>query len=203
MNVTRSLAGVCVALAVIGLPVAACSPSGSPPVVSPPSATSAASADPSTQPTSAGTTIDPSTAPPSPGGPSAETPPAPAGPSIPIPPDASVSVEGGDPVVGTLGSFTWRNTGSDSPWLRGAPIHVGHGEELVVSLSGPVAIASWTAGRTEPASLDGSKAVGLAQGRLGPPRFTAPPPGTWSVQVVVWFAANQGSAAYYWLVEVD
>jgi hypothetical protein len=119
------------------------------------------------------------------------------------PPEASMAVEGGDPIVGALGSFTWRNAGSDAPWLRGAGIHVGSGEELEVTLGSPVAIAAWTAGRTPPGSLDGSSAIGLGEGRGGHPRFLAPPPGTWSVQVVVWFAANQGSAAYYWLVEVD
>ena len=114
-----------------------------------------------------------------------------------------MAVEGGDRVVGALGSYTWRNAGSDAPWLRGSPIHVGHGEELELSLAWPVTIAAWTAGRTTPGSLDGSGAIGLAEGRGAPPRFPTPPPGTWSVQVVVWFAGNQGSAAYYWLVEVD
>ena len=114
-----------------------------------------------------------------------------------------MAVEGGDPVVGTLGSYTWRSAGSDSPWLRGTPIHVGQGETLEVLLTRPVAVATWTAGRTTPGTLDGSNAIGLGEGRGGPPRIPAPPPGTWSVQVVVWFAANQGSAAYYWLVDVD
>jgi hypothetical protein len=134
--------------------------------------------------------------------------PSPAAPMTPLPPgasppDASMAVEGGDPVVGELGSYTWRDAGSDAPWLRGSPIHVGHGEALELSLSLPVAIATWTVGRTVPGSLDGAGAIGLAEGRGDAPRFPAPPPGTWSVQVVIWFAANQGSAAYYWLVEVD
>ncbi len=132
------------------------------------------------------------------------SPPAIVGsPAIPLPPDAWIAVEGGDPVVGALGSFTWRETGSDSPWLPGTRVHVGRGELLVVSLAQPIAIASWTAGRTRPGSLDASAAIGLGEGRGDQPRFLAPPPGSWSVQVVVWFAANQGSAAYYWLVEVD
>ena len=135
--------------------------------------------------------------------PTTSVPAIPGSPATPLPPDALISVEGGDPVAGALGSFTWRESGSDSPWLPGAPIHVGQGEQLVVSLAGPIAIANWTAARTRPGSLDGSTAIGLGEGRGDLPQFRAPPPGSWSVQVVVWFAANQGSAAYYWLVEVD
>ena len=33
------------------------------------------------------------------------------------PPAASIAVEGGDPVTGQLGTFTWGDGGSDSPWL--------------------------------------------------------------------------------------
>ena len=36
-------------------------------------------------------------------------------PSTSEPPAASLSVEGGDPVVGQLGSFTWNGGGSDGP----------------------------------------------------------------------------------------
>ena len=39
------------------------------------------------------------------------------------PPAATLAVEGGDPVAGQLGSFTWNGGGSDSPWLPGAPTH--------------------------------------------------------------------------------
>jgi hypothetical protein len=127
----------------------------------------------------------------------------PTAPPIAAPPDASIAVDGGDPVVGVLGTFTWHNAGSDAPWLDGAPLHVGAGEQLALSLARPIAIERWTAGRTTPGSLDGSGAIGLAEGTGGLPRFAAPPPGTWSVQVNVWFAGGQGSAAYYWLVEVD
>ena len=49
------------------------------------------------------------------------------------PPAASLAVEGGDPVTGQLGTFTWGDGGSDSPWLPGAPIAVGTGEQLTVT----------------------------------------------------------------------
>ncbi|MEA2610414.1 MAG: hypothetical protein QOG32_140 [Chloroflexota bacterium] len=61
-----------------------------------------------------------------------------ASPSVPPtasstqPPDAALAAEGGDPVIGQLGSFTWGAGGSDSPWLPGAPLVVGVGERLRV-----------------------------------------------------------------------
>ena len=54
------------------------------------------------------------------------------------PPAASLAVEGGDPVTGQLGTFTWGDGGSDSPWLPGSPIAVGTGERLTVSIAGAV-----------------------------------------------------------------
>ncbi|MDO8484641.1 MAG: hypothetical protein Q7S35_06815 [Candidatus Limnocylindrales bacterium] len=122
---------------------------------------------------------------------------------MPEPPAASIAVEGGDPVIGELGSFSWENSGSDGPWLDGSPIHLGSGERLTLTLAQPVAIANWTVSRIAPGGLDGSAPVGLGEGMGGPVTFAAPPQGTWSVNVSVWFADNRGSAAYYWLMEVD
>ena len=126
--------------------------------------------------------------------------------AVPIaePPAATIAVEGGDPVTGDLGSFTWQNSGSDSPWLAGSPIHIGSGETLEMTLVEPVAIDTWTATRVAAATLDDTAAVGLGDGAAANPvRFTGPPPGVWSVKVSVWFAGNLGSATYYWRVEVD
>ena len=124
-------------------------------------------------------------------------------PPMPQPPAASIAVEGGDPVVGELGSFTWENSGSDSPWLPGNPIHVGSGERLTLTLAGPaVGLVNWTVGRA-PSGANGSGVVGMAEGTHEPVSFAAPPSGSWSVSVDVWFADNLGSAAYYWLMEVD
>lgn len=125
-------------------------------------------------------------------------------PAIAEPPAARLSVDGGDQVVGELGSFTWQGSGSDSPWLDGNPIHIGSGETLTLTLDGAVVIERWTASRVAAATLDDTAAVGLGEGARGEPAvFPGPPPGTWSVVVNVWFVDNQGSAAWYWLVEVD
>jgi hypothetical protein len=125
-----------------------------------------------------------------------------AEPSLPEPPAGSIAVDGGDPVVGQLGSFTWMNSGSDAPWLPGSPIHVGAGESLLLTLTEPVDIASWTVNRA-PAGTDGSEVIGMAEGSSAPVTFAAPPPGAWTVHVSVWFADDLGSAAYFWLVDVD
>lgn len=122
---------------------------------------------------------------------------------MPEPPAASIGVDGGDPVIGQLGSFGWKNSGSDAPWLDGNPIHVGSGERLTMALAEPVGIANWTASWKEPGYLSPSTPVDLGEGTGGPVSFTAPPIGTWSVSVSVWFADNLGSAVYYWLMEVD
>jgi hypothetical protein len=120
---------------------------------------------------------------------------------MPLPPAALLSVEGGDPVEGDIGSFTGKDYGSDSPWLPGAPIHVGSGEPLMLTLAEPVGIEHWVVNRSPADRLD-QDIVGMAEGS-GPVRFPAPPAGAWSVHVGVRFEDNLGSAAYYWRMDVD
>lgn len=142
----------------------------------------------------------------SPTGPQAATPGAEeptAEPQIAEPPAASMAVEGGDPIVGELGSFTWMNGGSDSPRLRGQPFHAGSGELLMVTLADRVAVENWTASYVPPPGLPGATPIGLGDGPGEPIVFETPPIGQWSVSVDVWFAGGLGSAAYYWLVDVD
>ena len=115
------------------------------------------------------------------------------------PPAATLAVEGGDPVTGQLGTFTWGDGGSDSPWLPGSPISVGTGERMTVSIVGPVAVATWSAKRIREGATGGTGATGLGTG--GPPiAFDAPEAGSWSIQVTVDFDDGLGSASYYWLV---
>jgi len=117
------------------------------------------------------------------------------------PPDASIAVDGGDPVVGQLGSFTWLDGGSDSPWLPGAPIEIGAGEPLTVTLGDGVNVVDWTARRVPAGTTDGTGVALLGEG--GPPvAFAAPGPGAWSTQVTIRFADDIGSATYYWQLTV-
>jgi hypothetical protein len=119
-----------------------------------------------------------------------------------VPPDASLAAEGGDPITAQLGTYTWRDTGSDSPWLRGAPIAIGAGEPLTVTLEPVIGVESWRA-RLVPATADGpAGAVILGQGP-GPIAFTAPAPGAWTVEVAVTFADGLGDASYFWRFEVS
>lgn len=161
--------------------------------------------------TTAGASPDPSSTPPTSSMPTVATPsptmtsrspssvaPAPTGDR---PPDARLAAEGGDAVAGQLGSYTWADGGSDSPWLPGAPLRVGAREPLSISMDPPVGIASWRA-RSVPSTADGPEgAVVLGEG-AGTPAFSAPGAGTWTVEVRVAFADGAGDASYYWSVEV-
>ena len=118
------------------------------------------------------------------------------------PPQGSLAAEGGDAVPGQVGTYTWRDGGSDSPWLPGARITVGTGEPLSVSLTPPVAVAAWQA-RSVPAGTAGpTGATSLGEGD-GPPTFAAPGAGVWTVEVHVVFDGDLGSASYFWRLEVD
>lgn len=121
------------------------------------------------------------------------------------PPDATLQVEGGDPVVGELGSFGWKDGGSDSPYLPGFPIRVGNGERLTFRMVSPVTIGNWQISRVPPSSVpDGVDGlVGIGEGTGNAISFPAPPKGTWAVSVSVWFTEPLGSAVYYWKVTVD
>ena len=77
------------------------------------------------------------------GRPTAQT--VPSSSTSATPPEAALAAEGGDPVPGQLGSYTWDGTGSESPWLPGAPIAVGAGESLSVTLVPPTASGTWRA----------------------------------------------------------
>jgi hypothetical protein len=154
-----------------------------------PAATATGSVAPAGTPSQAAESIEPA-------------PSASADPSIAAPPSAFLAVDGGDQVEGELGSFGWLDGGSDSPWLPGNPIHVGASERLTLSLGPPVAVDTWAVSRS-PAERLGDELVGMGSGSTTPVSFDAPPIGTWSVSVSVWFVDNLGSATYYWLVEVE
>ncbi|MBA3236231.1 MAG: hypothetical protein H0T59_09620 [Chloroflexi bacterium] len=117
------------------------------------------------------------------------------------PPAAWIAVDGGDAASGQLGSYTWNEAGSDSPWLPGTPIAVGAGETLMVTFDDPLGISSWTARRVPAGSTDGSGAVGVGSGGSSI-AFALPEPGEWSVEVTVQFADGIGSASWYWHITV-
>jgi hypothetical protein len=117
------------------------------------------------------------------------------------PPTALLAVEGGDPVAASLGTYTWRDGGSDAPWLTGSPLRVGANETLVMAFDPPVPIAGWSA-RYVPAGAPGpAGAIPLGEGADGP-SFALPPPGSWSLELTVTFAGGLGEAHYFWQVDV-
>lgn len=124
------------------------------------------------------------------------------GPTVDGPPSALASVDGGDPVAGQLGTYIWGATGSDSPWLRGAPITVGAGEILTIRLDPAVGISSWSARYVPYASDDPAGAVSLGDG-AGDPAIDVPPAGDWTIELAVVFADGQGDARYAWAVRVE
>jgi hypothetical protein len=137
-----------------------------------------------------------------------ETPTPTVGPATPdpsavtdTPPVATLAVDGGDPVAGQLGSYTWNGGGSDSPWLPGTAITIGAGERITASLDPAVAVSAWSVRRAPSGSTDGTGAVGLGDG-AGPIAFDPPATGHWSLQLTVGFADELGSAVYYWDVTV-
>jgi hypothetical protein len=117
------------------------------------------------------------------------------------PPTASLAAEGGDPVAGQLGTYVWRDGGSDTPWLQGAPITVGAGEPLSVAVVPDTGIASWRA-RTVPASADGPDGAVSAGAGDGSPVLASPDAGTWTLEVHVVFVDGLGDASYFWRLDV-
>jgi len=118
------------------------------------------------------------------------------------PPSASMSAEGGDPVAGKLGSYTWGGGGSDSPWLPGSLLTVGAAEPLTVTFDRPSVVTDWSAARAAGTTTDGSGAVAVGSAEGEPIRFIAPDAGRWTVQVQVRFGTGSDTAAYYWQLEV-
>lgn len=149
---------------------------------------------PSTGPTAAAATVAPS----------ALTSPvaSPTRAGLDGPPEATLAAEGGDPVLGQLGTYVWFDSGTDSPWLHGAPMAVGAGEPLTLALVPAGDLDTWTA-RYVPAAASGpANANPLGEGS-GDAAFPAPGPGSWTVEVAVVFAVGAGTASYFWQLEVE
>ena len=147
----------------------------------------------------------PTVTPPEPTSPAPSTTPIPPSPTLAgrdAPPDAFLAAEGGEPVTGQLGTYVWFGTGSDAPWMTGAPLTVGSGEPLSLKVEPESRIAVWEV-RDLPAGAGGpEEARTIAEG-TGAPRFEAPGSGTWTVEVTLEFAGGAGRAAYFWRLKVE
>jgi hypothetical protein len=117
-------------------------------------------------------------------------------------PAVTLTVEGGDPVTGELGSYTWGDGGSDAPWLPGAPITVGARETLTLSVEQDrPGVERWVV-RYAPIDAGPSPDAIESDAGDGPAVFAPPPPGRWGLQLELWFEDGLGSAAYYWQIDV-
>ncbi|MDQ2964359.1 MAG: hypothetical protein M3R57_00700 [Chloroflexota bacterium] len=125
----------------------------------------------------------------------------PSGEQLPSePPTAVLNFPGGQPTAGDLGTYVYRGTGSDAPWLPGEPVAVPPAGALAqVFLSEPLRVASWSvwlalAGR-KPGPGE-PRQIGAGE---GPITFELPS-GTWTLQLQVEFGDGIGIATYYWLL---
>jgi hypothetical protein len=122
-------------------------------------------------------------------------------PAADAPPTAELAAEGGDAVEGQLGTYVWGDSGSDSPWLPGAPISVGAGEPLRVTVDPAVPVAAWRA-RFVPSDADGPDGARVIGQDAGDPSFQAPGAGSWTVEVHIEFDSDAGDASYFWRLDV-
>ena len=129
--------------------------------------------------------------------------PAPSATPVPIvrsPPIGTLTGEGGDPVAGQLGTYTWDGGGSDSPWLPGAPIAAARGEVLRMTLLPDITVADWSAVIAPAANGDERGALNVGAGP-GPIQIVAPAPGAWTLAVTV-RGEGRGSATWFWRLDV-
>lgn len=117
------------------------------------------------------------------------------------PPAAVLTAEGGDPVEGQLGTYTWRDGGSDAPWLPGASLTVGAGEPLRMTLRPATGITSWTV-RVVPADATGPAGSDAITSSIPVVLVSAPAAGAWTLQVEVAFVDDLGQAVYFWALDV-
>jgi len=158
----------------------------------------AATSSPVVTPTPSAVPSDESAAAATPGSPPPTAPPT-AGDE---PPAAELRAAGGPALPGQLGTYTWRDGGSDAPWLPGTPVAVAAGSELVIGLAPDLPVDSWRA-RYAPAGADGpARAESLGEG--GGSIVLAPPPaGRWTLEVHVTFGASLGDAHYFWQLDIE
>jgi hypothetical protein len=132
----------------------------------------------------------------------ASTTPAPET-DLPSSPPRALLVDADDvPVPGALGSYTWGDGGSDSPWIvvRASRAAAGAGPWML-SFGPEIPVGSWTAAWAAIRKDRPGQVEGYEQGATGPVAFAGPTgPGPWTLKIEVAFVGG-GSAVYYWRLE--
>jgi hypothetical protein len=109
--------------------------------------------------------------------------------------------------AGALGSYAYRDSFSDSPWLPAttlAPVTVPAGRpQLTIALPPGSQLVRWAAAYAAAADPTAELIVPLANDsgdareRV---RIDSPPSGDWVIQVHLTFPEAEGDATYYWRV---
>lgn len=171
------------------------SPSGGANPVAPPTA----APSPTAQPTQMAQPLDSPEPSPSPSPDEAE----------PMPPLARLALPDGSLHEAALGSYDYGGAAADAPWLpaRILPtIEVEAGTPLMLSVA-PLHFVRWGAryadARDEQANVISPLAAGGdGVASLESALLPAPPSGSWVVMVQLYFADEEGDAAYYWHLQV-
>ena len=111
------------------------------------------------------------------------------------PPVARLRLAPQPPVDGSLGSYTWLGTGSDSPWLPGTAVALPAGRTASVTLEPSIPIVSW---RIRRGTATGDAQRVIARGDAIPIEFAVPDV-SGTIQLAVEYGPA-GSAVYYWAV---
>jgi hypothetical protein len=196
----RLAAGPVLAAVLVTALAAGCVPgSAAPPAATgAPSASVPATSTPASAPPTGVARSTPATAPPA----TLAASPTPAVEAPPEPPKATLVGAAGTLVAGTLGSYTWGDAGSDSPWIivRAGRAAGGPGP-WTLSFDPALPIGSWTAAWAGIRDGRPGPVEGYAQGTADTPSFAGPSgPEPRTLKVEVTFAVG-GSAVYYWRLE--
>lgn len=118
------------------------------------------------------------------------------------PPRAQLAGLSSGPVDGDLGSYTWRDAGSDAPWIVGPHASTATaGATLRISFVGTSA-ATWTASWAPVTGNVAGNPTSAAQGSGDVTVRVPATAGDWSLQVTASFGAGT-NASYYWRVVVS
>jgi hypothetical protein len=190
------------ALVLAGLVAACTPPAGQPPTGPTPGATSDAAPTLSTPMVTGGPSVSPARQ----TSEATTRPPEPTDRQPDSPPAARLALSDGSSSEGALGSYDYDGASADGPWLPArslSPFYVPAGSHLRLSLDPPASFVRWGARYAAADDETGDLISQLAAGGdeqtpLATAELPAPPSGAWVVVIQLYFANEEGDAAYYW-----
>lgn len=129
-------------------------------------------------------------------------------PVVALPPAGILLTAAGDEIRGILGSWTFENSGSDSPWLSAAGlpgVRAVAGSRLRVRLAGGQPIGAWSARAAAATDTRGERPIDMGAREVSEPpldelTLDVLPPGRWVLAVRLELADGRGDVTCYWLV---